>query len=85
MKELTGAHLESRLIAVAPPAIEFLETLQVKVLLVQEDSSDGSRAGVEVLVRTPSGKVNVPIVKLKFHVSDGMSKIPANVAALLRK
>ena len=83
--KFTVAHFESSLVTVAPPSVQFLEALQVKVLLVQEDSSDGSRAGVEVLVRTPSGKVNVPIVKLKFHVSDGMSKIPANVAALLRK
>ena len=80
--KFTVAHFESSLVAVAPPSVQFLEALQVKVLLVQVDSSDGSRARVQVLVRTPSREINVPVVELELYVSDGMGKIPANVAAL---
>lgn len=54
----------------------------VFVTFVDEDAGDGSRAGVEVLVRAPRGKVDAPVVQLQRNVPDGVSAIERNETPL---
>ena len=48
------------------------------MFLVDKQTSNGARTRVYVLVIAPSGKVDVPVVKLQFDISSCMSQIPAN-------
>ena len=47
------------------------------MLLMHEQTSDGSWSDVEVFVATPDGKVDVRIVKGEGDVSDGVSEVEA--------
>ena len=66
----------------APPTVQLLEALQVEVLLVQVDATNGACSRVKILVRAPGGEVDFPLVQLELDVANGVRQIPADVAAL---
>lgn len=43
---------------------------------VDEEPGDGSWPGVQVLVATPGGGVDVPVVELQRDVPDGVGEVP---------
>src|SRR5688572_30451734 len=56
-------HAEPRGRVVAPPAAVAGEVEALAVLLVNETSRDGAGPAVQVLVRTPRGEIDVPVVQ----------------------
>jgi hypothetical protein len=52
--------------------------INFSVFLVNEETTHRARTGISILVSTPSGEVNIPVVHLQFHVSVGVCKIPSN-------
>jgi hypothetical protein len=63
---------------VAVPAFQSLVLRAIAVLLVHESTGDGASTGVHVLVSTPAGKVNIPVVQLQLDVSGCVGEIPAD-------
>ena len=53
------------------------------MLLVDEGASDGTGPGVDVLVRAPAGKVDVPVVQLELDVAGRVGEVPADDDAAL--
>jgi len=51
-------------------------------LIVNEDPSNAPGSGIEVFVRTPNGKVDVPIMQAKRNVADGVRQIPPYYCSL---
>lgn len=49
--------------------------------LVNEYTSDTTRRTIEVFVATPHCKVNTPLMKFQWDISNGMSEIPTNDSA----
>ena len=41
-------------------------------------TSNGSRTAIQVLVRAPNGKVDIPIMHLQWYIADRMCQIPTN-------
>ena len=62
----------------AVPAFQRLVLRAIAVLLVHESTGDRASAGVHVLVSTPAGKVNAPVVQLQLDVSGCVGEIPAD-------
>ena len=48
------------------------------VSIVNKKSADGSWSGVQIFVAAPGCSINIPVMKLKRHISDGMCKVPYN-------
>lgn len=73
-------HCEAVCLVVAPPsgeAVRILPTIRdTAVAFVDEESADTARAAVQVLVAAPRSGVDVPIMELKRHVSDGVGEVP---------
>ena len=62
----------------AVPAFQRLVLRAIAVLLVHESTGDRASAGVHVLVSTPAGKVDVPVVQLQLDISGCVGEIPAD-------
>jgi len=77
-EKLTVVHQETRRLVVAVPTLQSLVLRAVAVFLVHESTGDGASASVHVLVSTPAGKVDIPIVQLQLDISCCVSKIPAD-------
>jgi hypothetical protein len=60
------------------PALQRLVLRAVAVLFMHESTGDGAGTGVHVLVSTPAGKVNIPVVQLQLDVSGCMGEIPTD-------
>ena len=50
--------------------------------LVHKRARDRARSGVEILVGTPDGEIDIPIVQSQRHIAGGMSKIDPDDATL---
>ena len=50
--------------------------------LVDIKPGDAPRAGIEVFVAAPDGKVHVPIVEFQFHVTSCMCQVEPSVDPL---
>ena len=51
-------------------------------LLMDEQTTDTTRAGIEIFVRAPHREVDVPIMQREWHVPNGMCEIPSAYASL---
>ena len=49
------------------------------MLLVHEERTDRARSRVQILVITPHGEVDIPIMQLQLHISCCMRTIPTNL------
>jgi hypothetical protein len=63
---------------VAVPALQSFVLRAVAMLLVHESTGDGAGTGVHILVSTPAGKVDVPVVQLQLDVAGCVGEIPAD-------
>ena len=72
------AHFESRFQPMTPPAFQMGPIFWLEMFLVQEEAAYGASATIQILVRAPGSKVNLPIVQLKRNVADGVRQIPAH-------
>lgn len=46
--------------------------------LMHETATNRARTAIQILVCTPDSKIDVPIVQLHGHISNGVRQIPAN-------
>ena len=76
--ELTVVHQEARRLVVAVPALQGLVLRTVTMLLVHKSASNGTSTRIHVLVSTPAGKVDVPVVQLQLDISGCVGEIPAD-------
>lgn len=89
-----GVHDEPGALVVAPPSRQPLpvSTFRVRIRDLRRDqavpgvdkhATDAARAAVEILVRAPRGRVDVPFLEVQRHVAHGMSQIPDDEDTLL--
>ena len=52
------------------------------MFLMNEETSNGSRARVEVLVGTPGSHIHIPVMEVKLNVTSCMGQVKTNIAAL---
>jgi hypothetical protein len=83
-------HAEAAALVASPPAAQTRSVgylrfvfgrryrLDLAVLLMHEQSSDNAGTAIHVLVVAPGGKVDVPVVQLQGHVTNGVCEIPSN-------
>lgn len=48
------------------------------VALVDEGAGNAAGAGIEVLVRAPAGKVDIPLVQAERNIANGVRKVKSN-------
>lgn len=52
--------------------------LNYPVFLMHEQSRHSPRPAIYILVMTPNGKIDIPIMQLQLNVSNGMRTVPAD-------
>jgi hypothetical protein len=62
----------------SPPPGKARKLERVCVPLVDECSGDSAWTGVQVLVRAPDGKIDVPVVQMQFNIAGGMRQVKAH-------
>mmetsp|Transcript_10544 Transcript_10544/g.14434 ORF Transcript_10544/g.14434 Transcript_10544/m.14434 type:complete len:241 (+) Transcript_10544:145-867(+) len=75
-------HLESSAEFMSPPPSK-ARASGLCMVVVHKAPSNTTWAGVEVLVRAPAGKVNVPVMQLEREIANSMGQIEPNDAPLL--
>ncbi len=74
-------HIELAFLAISPPAGE--SGTHAEVLAIDIERADAARTGVQILIGTPEGEIDLPIVEAMGNRADGMRAIePGDDAAL---
>src|SRR5207302_9385038 len=76
-------HGKPRLRIIAPPSRQTRQRHIAAMLLVHKTARDGAGAAVQIFVRAPHGKIDLPVVESQWHVADRMGKIEADYTARL--
>ena len=83
--ELTIRHGKSSTLVIAPPPCQSRPILLARAIhinltepFVHENPAHRSRPRIQVLVITPRGEINVPIMECQLNVSSGVREIPAD-------
>ena len=79
----TVGHIKAGDLVVAPPTGKTVAFKVSGVAFVDKDAGNASRSRVEVLVGTPAGEIDVPVVQLDRDISCRVSQVPSNNASLL--
>ena len=79
----TVFHAEPGRRSIPPPALQCWQLLlslfgSARPLFVNEGRANGASSAIQVLVRAPDGKVNVPLMQVQGHVADGVSQVRAD-------
>src|SRR5690606_26668490 len=81
LRHKTFCHFETALFFVAPPACQPECFGVVCVMRVNEDSADAPRSGIEILIRTPAGKVDTPVVELERHITYSVCQVETGISS----
>ena len=79
---LTIVHLETAALVRSPPTGQPMSVsaslIDSAVSLVHKSTCDTARSRIDVFVVAPYSEVDVPVVKLQLHVSDGVRQVPSH-------
>src|SRR5215469_16621508 len=67
---------------VPPPTCQPGQIKILPVLLVDEAPCHSAWTGVEILIATPHGEIDLPVVKMHGHVAGCVGEVPTDQATL---
>src|SRR4051794_3650092 len=69
------SHKKSVIIPVTPPTRKTFYSFSIKILFIHENTTYTTRSGVHILVGTPAGKIDIPIMQAQRDISGSMGQI----------